>query len=174
MGNILCQYEFLYSSIVPGFQPSVAPTRTFLQIHGWPWMPPCKPSAAVRHDVLGSEKTYGEVQQTSVESVTVSLQYLERCGTSRYLWLLEGMMYLCNELHQLGPLWIFMEVSFTLYNYLFAPGLSEMNVTHPSWNQMAFLFSIRMGPVWKGSQPQNIKLKHSLYLFWWISFHHSV
>lgn len=41
-------------------------------------------------------------------------------------------MYLCNELHQLGPLWILMEVSLTLHNYLFAPGLSEMNVTHPS------------------------------------------
>lgn len=38
-------------------------------------------------------------------------------------------MYLCNELHQLGPLWIFMEVSLTLNNYLFAPGPSEMNVT---------------------------------------------
>lgn len=41
-------------------------------------------------------------------------------------------MDLCNELHQLGPLWIFMEVSLTLHNYLLAPGLSEMNVTHPS------------------------------------------
>lgn len=139
-------------------------------------MPPCKPSAVVRHDVLGSERTYGEVQQTSVESVTVSLQYLERCGTSRYLWLLEGMMYLCNELHQLGPLWILMEVSLTLHNYLFAPGLSEMNVTHPSWNQMAFCFQLGWDLFERlpWPQPQNIMLKQSLCLFWWISFHHSV
>ena len=59
-----------------------------------------------------------------------------------------------------------MEVSLTLHNYLFAPGLSEMNVTHPSAEtKWALLFSIRMGPGWKGSQPQDIMLKHSLYFF---------
>lgn len=165
MGNIL--YMSIWFSIwlnCARISAISRTNRTFLRIQGWPWMPPCKPSAVVRHDVLGSERTYGEVQQTSVESVTVSLQYLERCGTSRYLWLLDGMMYLCNELHQLGPLWIFMEVPLTLHNYLLAPGLSEMNVTHPSAEtKWALLFSIRMGPVWKA--PMTTAPKHHVKTF---------